>query len=309
MKVLIIGLGKIGFEYDLKKKMFLTHSSAFYFNKKFKLVGAVETNKSKLKLFENRYKAPGFIKIKDALKKLNPDIIVVSVNTKFHLQVIKKIFLCKFKNKIIFCEKPCGNSLSEIREIKKISKKNNTKVFVNYMRNSLSGVNELIKIFKRDKGYFKGIAYYNNNLLNEASHYINLFLKIFGKVTKVKNEIIKSLGKKINNFTLFFNKGEIKFICLNNTSYHNSRFEIFLRSRHINYDSDQDLLNFYGIKKNKIYDNIILSRKTNKIIKLKFKDVQMQVANQFLKRKNHKKFNLVTIDEAIKTMEIIDKLK
>jgi hypothetical protein len=35
----------------------------------------------------------------------------------------------------------------------------------------------------------------------------------------------------------------------------------------------------------------------------------MQVANQFLKRKNHKKFNLVTIDEAIKTMEIIDKLK
>jgi hypothetical protein len=68
-------------------------------------------------------------------------------------------------------------------------------------------------------------------------------------------------------------------------------------------------LNFYGIKKNKIYDNIILSRKTNKIIKLKFKDVQMQLANQFLKRKNHKKFNLVTIDEAIKTMEIIDKLK
>ena len=213
--------------------MFLTHSSAFYFNKKFKLVGAVEKDKSKLKLFENRYKAPGFIKIKDALKKLNPDIIVVSVNTKFHLQVIKKIFLCKFKNKIIFCEKPCGNSLSEIREIKKISKKNKNKVFVNYMRN------------------------YNNNLLNEASHYINLFLKIFGKVTKVKNEIIKSLGKKINNFTLFFNKGEIKFICLNNTSYHNSRFEIFLRSRHINYDSDQDLLNFYGIKKNKIYEKLI----------------------------------------------------
>ena len=51
MKVLIIGLGKIGFQYDFKKKMFLTHSSAFYFNKKFKLVGAVEKDKSKLKLF------------------------------------------------------------------------------------------------------------------------------------------------------------------------------------------------------------------------------------------------------------------
>ena len=31
MKVLIIGLGKIGFDYDRKKKrVFLTHSSAFF---------------------------------------------------------------------------------------------------------------------------------------------------------------------------------------------------------------------------------------------------------------------------------------
>ena len=228
MKVLIIGLGKIGFNYDRKKKgVFLTHSSAFHSNKKFKLIGSVDKNRSKLLLFKNKYNVPGFIKIKDALKKLDPDLIVVSTNTKYHLQILREIFLNNFKNKTILCEKPCGNSLNEIRKIKKISKKYNTKVYVNYMRNSMNGIDDLIKIFKKEKNYFKGIAYYNGNILNDASHYINLFLRVFGKTIRVKNEIFKSLGKKINNFTLFFKNGEIKFFTLNNTKYQNSRFEIF----------------------------------------------------------------------------------
>lgn len=310
MKVLIIGLGKIGFDYDQKKKrVFLTHSSAFYFNKKFKLIGSVDKNISKLLLFENKYNAPGFIKVKDALKNLDPDLIIISTNTKHHLKIIREIFSNNFKNKTILCEKPCGNSLSEIKEIKKISKKYNTKVFVNYMRNSMKGIDELIKIFKKEKYYFKGIAYYNGNILNDASHYINFFIKVFGNIIKIKNETFKSLGKKINNFTLFFKKGEIKFFTLNNTKYQNSRFEIFLSSCYINYASDHDLINIYNLTRSKIYNNVILSPKSTKKVKLNFRSVQMQVANQIFKEKNKKKFNLVTIDEAIKTMEVINKLK
>ena len=237
-------------------------------------------------LFKNKYNVPGFIKIKDALKKLDPDLIVVSTNTKYHLQILREIFLNNFKNKTILCEKPCGNSLNEIKKIKKISKKYNTKVYVNYMRNSMNGIDDLIKIFKKEKNYFKGIAYYNGNILNDASHYINLFLRVFGKTIRVKNEIFKSLGKKINNFTLFFKNGEIKFFTLNNTKYQNSRFEIFLSSRYINYASDHDLIKIYNTHRGNIYNNIIISPKTEKKIKLNFRNVQMQVVNQFLKKNN-----------------------
>lgn len=310
MKVLIIGLGKIGLIYDLNKKnMHLTHSKAFYRNKNFELIGGVDKNKSKVNLFKKKYKVAGFTKIKEALNKLNPDIIIISTNTNTHLNVIKNIFSKKIYNKIIFCEKPCGNSLQEIKEIYKISKKFKSKVFVNYMRSSMNSLNELVKFSNFNKSYFKGVTYYNKSILNDASHYINLFQKIFGKVIKVKNEIYKSQNKKINNFSLFFKKGEIKFICLNNVKYNNSRFEIFFESSCIYYNSDHDLLRFFYLTKNKIYNNLILNYKSNKKIKLNFKDVQMQITNQFLKIKQNKKFNLVSIKEAINTMVIINKLK
>tara|TARA_Y100000816_G_C26104902_1_gene586757 strand:- start:1673 stop:2605 length:933 start_codon:yes stop_codon:yes gene_type:complete len=310
MKVLIIGLGNIGFTYDLKKKkMHLTHSNAFFFNKNFNLIGGIDKNKKKLNLFKKKYKVFGFLKIKDALKNLDPDIFVISTNTSTHLKIIKEIFSNKVQNKILLCEKPCGNSLKEIEQIKKICKKNNSKIFVNYMRSSMHGVNELIEFCKKDNNYFTGITYYNKSILNEASHYINLFQKVFGKIIKVKNEFYKSSNKKINNFTLFFKNGNIKFISLNNTTYHNSRFEIFLKSGYINYNSDHDFLKFFNTTNNKIYDNIILNQKSAKKIKLNFKNTQMQIVNQLINKNNPKTPGLVSIDEAINTMKIIKKLK
>ena len=99
---------------------------------------------------------------------------------------------------------------------------------------------------KKDNNYFRGITYYNKSILNEASHYINLFQKVFGKIIKVKNEFYKSNNKKINNFTLFFKNGNIKFISLNNTIYHRYNNNIYL-----------DLLNI----SNNNLDNILLKEK------------------------------------------------
>ena len=47
IKVLLIGLGQIGYEYDLNKSYNLTHFSSFYNNKKFSIIGVCDVDKKK----------------------------------------------------------------------------------------------------------------------------------------------------------------------------------------------------------------------------------------------------------------------
>ena len=309
MKVLIIGLGKIGLLYDYKTKKFnLTHSQSFSKNKNFNLIGGVDNNVSKLKLFEKKYKAPGFKNVDLALKSLNPDLIVISTNTNTHLKVVRKIFSNKIFNKIILCEKPCGSSIKDIRKIYRISKKFRSKIYVNYMRSTMNGFNELKEFVMSNRSSFNGITFYRGNILNDASHYINLFQNIFGKIINHNKEYLNPKSKNLRSFSLYFKKGVIKFIHLNNVEYNNSRFDIFFNRKSICYNSDHDILKFSNITKNKIYNNSILNKKSYRVVKLDFKNVQMQITNQIDKMKKNKKNNLVSIENAIDTMKIITKL-
>ena len=56
-KTLIIGLGNIGFGYDLinSTNTNLTHSKVIHNHKKFELSGAVDINMQKCKKFANKY--------------------------------------------------------------------------------------------------------------------------------------------------------------------------------------------------------------------------------------------------------------
>ena len=56
LKVLIVGLGNIGLLYDLNKRMQLTHASAFFKNKSFKIIGGVDKSKKILRIFKKKFK-------------------------------------------------------------------------------------------------------------------------------------------------------------------------------------------------------------------------------------------------------------
>lgn len=310
LKVLIVGLGNIGLLYDLnKKRMQLTHASAFFKNKSFKIVGGVDKSKKILRIFKKKFKSRGFTKLESALKNLQPDVIVVSTNTKNHLEIINKIFLHKSNCKFIICEKPCGQSLNEIIKINRISKKNKCKIYVNYMRSSSKHALYLKKFASTQKNYFKGISYYTNGVLNDASHYINLFQFMFGKIIRIKNDIYKSQNSKLNDFTLFFKNGEVKFIRLNNVKYNNSKFEIYFQKNMVYYNSDHNTLKIFNITRNKIYNNKILNNKSSNFFDLEFEKIQSNVVSQVLKMMKKKYHSLVEIEDAIETMKVIKKLK
>ena len=310
IKVLIIGLGNIGMMYDIKNKNAkLTHTKSFFANSKFNLIGGVDNSSIKLKIFENKYKIKGYKSVHEALKYLIPDLIVVSTNTDFHLKTIKEIFKSKFKNKVIFCEKPGGKSLREINEINKICKFNNCKIFFNYMRISQKSTRILFKYLNNIKGYIKGVAYYRNSLLNDASHFINLFQFIFGKVIKIKKNGSIKKDKDEINFTLYFKKAEIQFISINFIKFRHSRFEFIHQKGRLMYNSGHNCFKIYKTKINSLYKNYHLDSKPHKIIDLNIKEIQKECVSELYKMFNKKRYYLCDIVGGINTMKTINEIK
>ena len=96
LNVVIIGLGNIGFEYDIKKhkRKIETYSRAFYQNKKFKLIAGVDKNKSKISNFQKKYYSLGFSSIKELKKKINKvDVFIISTPHHNHLECAKEKIL------------------------------------------------------------------------------------------------------------------------------------------------------------------------------------------------------------------------
>ncbi len=134
---LIIGLGQIGMGYDyaLDTHYVYTHARAFSMHDGFDLLGAVETDAGKRKLFEYRYKRPSYETVEEALSVEQPDVIIIAVPTSEHFVSIKNI-LSNSRPKVILCEKPLAYSLEEAEQLLNLCESNSVELYVNYIRRS-----------------------------------------------------------------------------------------------------------------------------------------------------------------------------
>ena len=304
IKTLIIGLGKIGFDYDFKKKFFLTHFKSFYKNKNFKIVGVCDKNFKK-KNYLKKKKIPLFFDFKKVIKKLNPSLVIVATPTNTHMQILR--YLLRFKDiKLILCEKPLGKNLDQAQKIKQL--RNSNKIFVNYMRSTDKIFEKEIirKIKKEDQLYID--IFYKGSLENNACHYLHLLNKYFKNYKSIKNV------KKYNNSQFDFDidygaKVKTRFLssCSRNLTLDTMRF---INKKNIfNYDNGGHIIyNFTNV------DNPVYSSKNyfklKKIIKNKFyensqKYIVENISNFFLNKKHY----LCNLSEAIKIHKIINIIK
>ena len=124
---LVIGLGNVGMGYDFNSSYIQSHCKAIDFHKGFYLAGAVEKSKVKRLSFEKKFKKPSFKNCKSALKKIDPEIIIICSSTKTHLPLLKEI-LSIHKPRVIVCEKPMGENFKHSLEILNICKTNRIKL-------------------------------------------------------------------------------------------------------------------------------------------------------------------------------------
>jgi len=137
-KVIIIGLGNIGFSYDKelpKNSYVLTHSRAFHLHPNFNIIGGVDKQLINRNAFHKIYSTNVYTNINEALKDNKPDVVVIATPAETHFQLINEVFKL-FSPEFIVCEKPLGHTLNDSKKIISLCKKNNSKIYVNYMRNS-----------------------------------------------------------------------------------------------------------------------------------------------------------------------------
>ena len=84
-RVLIIGLGNIGFMYDVKKpRLVHSHAKAVMHSKNFILIGAVEKKIKLRKFFEKKFDLPTYGNLEKALSTLQPNFVTISTPTRTH---------------------------------------------------------------------------------------------------------------------------------------------------------------------------------------------------------------------------------
>jgi len=187
--VLLIGLGKVGFQYDeaesVDAPVCLTHASAFFQDQRFKILAAIDPSHDVGVRFTGKYSLPTYAslaeEIKDAIK--NIDVVVIATPTATHASVFEKI--SSLNPKVIIFEKPVTESLKALENIQSIREKAlpNAHYLVNYFRSLSSAMGVLKQAI--EQGFYgdliQGQINYCRGFLNNGSHFFDLFLSLFDK--------------------------------------------------------------------------------------------------------------------------------
>ena len=297
ISVAIIGLGEMGFFNDLKiKNNYKSHFKSIKKNKFFKLKVLIESDLKKL----SKIVTPGikkFTQINNELKKIAPDLVIISTNTNSHYNVFLK--LIKFYiPKVILFEKPFGNSLHESKHMNLIAKKFSIKIFINFIRESNPGYIKIKKFLFKNRNNFTNISLqYNNSFQNNASHWFVFFNNIYGSLNSI---IDLNIGKKnpTKNVLLKFTNANINFIQSSKVINNNFYLTINSKNFYISINSNEDILLTYKTNKKITHLHI----KTNMHRYQSF--VYENITSYFL----YKKYNLISSNEAFDKLKVMYKV-
>lgn len=313
--VLIVGLGKIGVEYDLDNlstSKALTHSKVFDVHESFNLVGAVDIDQTKINKFQIKYKKPGFTNLKKALSILKPDIVVVCTPTEKLINICMNI-VRTHDVKLILIEKPMSFDLEKAKQLTLYAKDQGIDIFVNYMRISDPFVYKIKQKITKSKLFYKGVVVYSQGVFNCASHFINLLEYWFGNCQNVnvnKNNLSKNKILDPNpEFDLQFNNAHFKFLPNDNSDFFHNSIDMFSSDQRIKYENSGRDIYVYKIKKDEIYNsyNIFSSKPIH--LKTDFKAIQFQVVNNLLLFLKGKKCNLCDIKRGFQTLKVLNDIK
>ena len=312
--VLIIGLGNIGMRYDydnFSKEIILTHAKSFYINENFNLIGGVDLKEKNIKEFKKKYISSGFSEIKEAMINLCPDIVIISSPTNKHFENIKEVF--KYHSpKVIICEKPLSYEINESKKILELCKSKNSKLFINYFRRVLPGNLKILSLInsKEIRTPFQGTCTYSKGLFNSASHFINLFEFLFGKVKNIKLiKKNKSLSDPEPDFEIGFDEGNIIFISNKNSNIFLNSAELIMQNGKLNFENGGEDILWKPIIDDKRFSGYKVLSQQPQIIKNDFDRIQFYFTEQLNLAVRGQENFLCNNKEAFDTQKVLHQIK
>lgn len=182
---IIIGLGNIGFRYDMDVNALTTRFQKFpqsHFSsiqsQGMSVLCGVDTDPIKRKDFSQRTSKVAFANIDQSLKNKDFDSIVIAVPTVHALNCLREVAHSASSRIVnLILEKPLGENEFQSAEILKVGGTIAENIYINYPREFSLGRSELSKSVHGTIEY----AYVNlyTDLRNNGSHFIRLILGLF----------------------------------------------------------------------------------------------------------------------------------
>lgn len=166
---LVIGCGNIGALYDFDNEQIQTHVKAYHLDPRFSL-SIFDTNNAIVAKVSDKYKC----KVVDVINKeilKNFDCISICTPTDTHIKLLE--LAIKSGVKVIICEKPISNIITDIRFIKSLLSKGKSKILVNYFRRfqpSFIDLKETINKLVGNEMLTNINIKYQRGFLNNCSH-------------------------------------------------------------------------------------------------------------------------------------------
>ncbi len=300
-------IGVVGFGYWGKNQ-------ARVFNELGVLTGIYEKNKELVKGADGKYK---FFNSFDKLIS-SVDAVVICTPAKTHFK-LAKVALEKVD---VFVEKPIALSLKEVKEINKISKKNNKIVMVGHQLHFHPAVQKMKTLIENNSiGELKyvysnrlnlGKIRPNENVLwSFAPHDISLILDfIKSDIKKIHVQSNRVLNRNIEDTTLtlirFANNIKAHIFVSWIHPFKEQRFTVVgNRGSLVFSDTEETKLRLYKTKINKKSRSI--ESHSSKIIKVEKKEPLKEQAKYFLKCLKDRKIEINNIDHAYKVVSVLEK--
>lgn len=241
LRVLVIGLGRIGmgYDYDLDPAAYvLTHARAFEQHPDFELVGGVDADSERRRLFEARFAVPAFAQLEESAA-VAPDIVVVAVPTEIHDAILSRA-LQLFRPQAVLCEKPLAANLDAAVRLSDSCRAANCLLFVNYMRRSDVTVAEIRQrmIDGRMCPPFRGVVWYSGGLFNSASHFVNLSEYLLGRARMATRfRPLATDNGQDPDFFVNFERGDMVFRAARMPDFFHNTMEIVAANGRLRYEA------------------------------------------------------------------------
>lgn len=305
-KVLLIGLGDIGFKYDLKEpeNIIQTHARAFGLHDKFEIIGGIDPSDENREKFQRVYGVCTFETITSAFKAITADVVVIASPTKFHLENLKEVLSC-YKPLVILMEKPAVYTKEQAQKMVDISSEFSVPILINLVRRADSSVIEIMK--RINNGIIrlpcKGVVWYSKGLIHNACHFIDLLSFWLGKPTKIE---ILNAGRKINDFDIEpdlriqFSDSIIYFIAKNNEEFSYYNIELLAENGRLTFGSGDIPISWQAKSNNNMGLESTLTEIKNELYQYQF-----NVVNDIERFLNNQSILLPTLEAHVEIMNLV----
>jgi len=316
LKALVVGLGQIGMGFDLKLDpgvYALTHARAFQQHPGFSLVGGVDADSSRCRIFEEHYGCASFASLEMALRVTNPDVVAIATPTPLHGATLRTI-LDFAAPAAILCEKPLSYDLAQAQRMVAECQARKCGLYVNYMRRSDPGVVEVKR--RLDEGGIgspvKGVAWYSKGLFHNGSHFFNLLQFWLGEMQDFKVIAAGRLWDGIDpepDVQVTFNRGTIIFLAAREEDYSHYTIELVAPNGRLRVEQGGEQIIWQPAVSDPIADGYTVLSATEERIETNMVRSQWNVVDQLAASLDGSVAQICTGNEALKTLESLEEIR